>query len=97
MNGHYRKEFTDTVTHVQKLSVSIAVVTVRDMRGSLDPQSMIGGYKVVIRRMIDRIREDVTVLPRDSDRYRLKRMQLALYILLNQVLNIQSRIKYTEI
>jgi hypothetical protein len=93
MGGHYRREFTDTVTHVQRLSVSIAVITVRETRGAINSQSMITGYKTVVRRMIDKIKGDVAILSQDSDRYRLKRMQLALYILLNQVLNVQSPTK----
>jgi hypothetical protein len=66
MGGHYRKEFTDTVIHVQKQSVSVAVVTVRETRGSLNSQSMMIGYKAIIRRMIDRIRED------EGNKYYLK-------------------------
>ncbi len=90
MDGHYRREFTNTVTHVQRLSVSIAVITVKETRNTINSQSMMIGYKTVGRRMIDKIKDDIAILSQESDQYRLKRMQLALYILLSQVLNVQS-------
>jgi hypothetical protein len=46
--------------------------------------------RAVVRMMIDELKNDIATLSRDSDQYRLRRMQIALYILLNQALNIQS-------
>jgi hypothetical protein len=90
MDGHYRKVFRDTVITVQKLSVSAAVFTVTERRNNITPQKTTTRCRAVVRMMIDEIKNDITTLSRDSDQYRLKRMQLALYILLSQALSIES-------
>jgi hypothetical protein len=40
--------------------------------------------------MINEIKDDIAALSRNSDRYRFKRIQLALYVLLSQALSIES-------
>jgi hypothetical protein len=98
MDGQYRKMFTDTVIKVQKLSVSTAVFTVTENRNNINPHKMTTRCRAVVRMMIDQIKDDITTLSRDSDQYRLKRMQIALYILLSQALSIQSpNEKYREL
>jgi hypothetical protein len=90
MDGHYRKVFADTLIKVQRLSVSTAVFTVTENRNNINSHKMTTRCRAVVRMMIDELKNDVTILSRDSDQYRLKRMQLALYVLLSQALSIQS-------
>ena len=90
MDGQYRKVFKDTVITVQRLSVSAAVFTVTERRNNIVPQKTTTRCRTVVKMMINEIKDDITTLSRDSDRYKLKRIQLALYILLSQALSIES-------
>ncbi len=90
MDGQYRRIFKDTVITVQRLSVSAAVFTVTERRNNIIPQKTTTRCRAVVRMMIDEMKNDLTTLSRNSDRYTLKRMQLALYILLSQALSIES-------
>ena len=90
MDGQYRKRFKETVITVQKLSVSAAVFTVTERRNNIVPQKTTTRCRTVVRMMINEIKDDITTLSRDSDRYKLKRIQLALYVLLSQALSIES-------
>ena len=90
MDGQYRKMFTETVITVQRLSVSAAVFTVTERRNNIVPQKTTNRCRAVVKMMINEIKDDITTLSRDSDRYRFKRMQLALYVLLSQALSIES-------
>ena len=98
MDGQYRKMFRETVITVQKLSVSAAVFTVTERRNNIVPQKTTNRCRTVVKMMINEIKEDITTLSRDSDRYRFKRMQLALYVLLSQALSIEgSNERYKEL
>ena len=98
MEGQYRKMFRETVITVQKLSVSAAVFTVTERRNNIIPQKTTNRCRAVVRMMINEIKDDITTLSRDSDRYRFKRIQLALYVLLNQALSIEgSDERYKEL
>ena len=98
MDGQYRKMFRETVITVQKLSVSTAVFTVTERRNNIVPQKTTNRCRTVVKMMINEIKEDITTLSRDSDRYRFKRMQLALYVLLSQALSIEgSNERYKEL
>jgi hypothetical protein len=90
MDGQYRKMFTETVITVQKLSVSAAVFTATERRNNIIPQKTTIRCRAVVKMMINEIKDDITTLSRESDRYKLKRIQLALYILLSQALSIES-------
>ncbi len=90
MDGKYRKMFRDTVVTVQKLSVSTAVFTVTERRNNIIPPKTTTRCRIIVRMVIDEIKNDIMTLSRDSDQYRLKRMQLALYVLLSQALSIES-------
>ncbi len=90
MDGQYRKMFRETVITVQKLSVSAAVFTVTERRNNIIPQKTTNKCRAVVRMMINEIKDDITTLSRDSDRYKLKRIQLALYVLLSQALSIEG-------
>lgn len=68
----------------------MAVLTIKETRNSLDSRNMIIEYRAVIRRLIDQIKDDLVTLSKESDRYRLRRMQIALYVLLSQALSIQG-------
>ena len=98
MDGQYRKMFRETVITVQKLSVSAAVFTVTERRNNIVPQKTTNRCRTVVKMMINEIKDDITTLSRDSDRYRFKRMQLALYVLLSQALSIEgSNERYKEL
>ena len=98
MDGQYRKMFKETVITVQKLSVSAAVFTVTERRNNIVPQKTTNRGRAVVKMMINEIKKDITTLSRDSDRYRFKRMQLALYVLLSQALSIEgSNERYKEL
>ena len=98
MDGQYRKMFRETVVTVQKLSVSAAVFTVTERRNNIVPQKTTTRCRTVVKMMINEIKEDITTLSRDTDRYRFKRMQLALYVLLSQALSIEgSNERYKEL
>ena len=90
--------FRETVITVQRLSVSAAVFTVTERRNNIVPQKTTNRCRAVVKMMINEIREDITTPSRDSDRYRFKRMQLALYVLLSQALSIEgSNERYKEL
>ena len=90
--------FRETVITVQRLSVSAAVFTVTERRNNIIPQKTTNRCRAVVKMMINEIKDDITTLSRNSDRYRLKRMQLALYVLLSQALSIEgSNERYKEL
>jgi len=98
MDGQYRQMFRETVITVQRLSVSAAVFTVTERRNNIIPQKTTNRCRAVVRMMINEIKDDITTLSRDSDRYRFKRIQLALYVLLSQALSIEgSNERYKEL
>jgi len=98
MDGQYRKMFRETVITVQKLSVSAAVFTVTERRNNIVPQKTTNRCRAVVKMMINEIKDDIATLSRNSDRYRFKRIQLALYVLLSQALSIEgSNERYKEL
>ena len=98
MDGQYRKMFRETVITVQRLSVSAAVFTVTEIRNTIVPQKTTTRCRTVVKMMINEIKDDIATLSRNSDRYRLKRIQLALYVLLSQALSIEgSNERYKEL
>jgi len=98
MDGQYRKMFTETVITVQRLSVSAAVFTVIERRNNIVPQKTTNRCRTVVKMMINEIKDDIAALSRNSDRYRFKRIQLALYVLLSQALSIEgSNERYKEL
>jgi hypothetical protein len=90
MDGQYRKMFRETVITVQRLSVSAAVFTVTERRNNIVPQNTTTRCRTVVKMMINEIKDDIAPLSRNSDRYRFKRIQLALYVLLSQALSIEG-------
>ena len=98
MDGQYRKMFRETVITVQRLSVSAAVFTVTERRNNIVSQKTTTRCRTVVKMMINEIKHDIATLSRNSDRYRLKRIQLALYVLLSQALSIEgSNERYKEL
>ena len=98
MDGQYRKMFRETVITVQRLSVSAAVFTVTERRNNIVPQKTTTTCRTVVKMMINEIKDDIAALSRNSDRYRFKRIQLALYVLLSQALSIEgSNERYKEL
>jgi hypothetical protein len=90
MDGQYRKMFRETIITVQRLSVSAAVFTVTERRNNIVPQKTTTRCRTVVKMMINEIKDDIAPLSRNSDRYRFKRIQLALYVLLSQALSIEG-------
>jgi hypothetical protein len=90
MDGQYRKMFRETVITVQRLSVSAAVFTVTERRNNIVSQRTTTRCRTVVKMMINEIKDDIAALSRNSDRYRFKRIQLALYVLLSQALSIEG-------
>ncbi len=82
--------FKETIITVQKLSVSAAVFTVTERRNNIIPQKTTTRCRTIVKMMINEIKDDITTLSRHSDRYRFKRIQLALYILLSEALSIEG-------
>jgi len=80
------------------LSVSAAVFTVTERRNNIVPQKTTTRCRTVVKMVINEIKDDIATLSRNSDRYRFKRIQLALYVLLSQALSIEgSNERYKEL